>query len=456
MGQSVDEYLDAMRGRFDAAQEKHREAYVRETFHSIDADGSGMIDHDEFRSVCLKIDPTLTDADIDDAVEIIDDNSDGEVSFEEFRAWWESDHAVELREKHDELVGKEDMDEVELVERWESKKRELAEAALKRTFNNVDADGSGEIDVEEFRTLCRRLDARIELPAVEEAWELIDEDKSGEVDYREFCRWWESENGRRLRGVKPEEVQAFTYKELITAVKRRAEEIRTKKQAEQIERRARLAAGKAARQERRDVAAADAAAAEQEFREAQELAIRAQEQQEQVRCSSQRIVSTLENRVLQALLALKLAAKAQRWRRLSKPGKYKHAKAKQEHEIPPEVVLHGVPEIELPPGMRRVGAPGHHHQVDATDSGSQGDRAAPQGNENRQQRLRRRRQEAAERLPAAAAVAPESAKQEQARQQQKRNERAQRRALRRARRARQVMLGERHDGVPPTCRAECS
>ena len=55
-------------------------------------------------------------------------------------------------------MGTTEMDEVDMVERWEAKKRDLEEAQLRRTFDGVDEDGSGEIEPPEFKRLCRRLD----------------------------------------------------------------------------------------------------------------------------------------------------------------------------------------------------------------------------------------------------------------------------------------------------------
>ena len=45
------------------------------------------------------------------------------------------------------------MDEVDMAERWEAKQEELREKTLRRMFDKVDVDGSGEIEYDEFRTL---------------------------------------------------------------------------------------------------------------------------------------------------------------------------------------------------------------------------------------------------------------------------------------------------------------
>jgi len=108
-----------------------------------------------------------------------------------------------------------------MVERWEAKKRDLEEAQLRRTFDGVDEDGSGEIEPPEFKRLCRRLDARLSDEVVAEAWRQIDEDGSGSADFREFEMWWNSQNGRELRGVQDEEAPKWSYKQLLAAVRPR-------------------------------------------------------------------------------------------------------------------------------------------------------------------------------------------------------------------------------------------
>ena len=118
-------------------------------------------------------------------------------------------------------MGTTEMDEVDMVERWEAKKRDLEEAQLRRTFDGVDEDGSGEIEPPEFKRLCRRLDARLSDEVVAEAWRQIDEDGSGSADFREFEMWWNSQNGRELRGVQDEEAPKWSYKQLLAAVRPR-------------------------------------------------------------------------------------------------------------------------------------------------------------------------------------------------------------------------------------------
>eukprot|EP01129_Flabellula_baltica_P007952 TRINITY_DN3129_c0_g2_i1.p1 TRINITY_DN3129_c0_g2~~TRINITY_DN3129_c0_g2_i1.p1 ORF type:complete len:230 (+),score=60.40 TRINITY_DN3129_c0_g2_i1:11-700(+) len=59
---------------------------------------------------------------------------------------------------------------------------------FRSVFNDIDDDGNGEIDEQEFQTFLTRLLQREPSPyEVEVLWEKIDEDKSGAIDFDEFC-----------------------------------------------------------------------------------------------------------------------------------------------------------------------------------------------------------------------------------------------------------------------------
>eukprot|EP00976_Prorocentrum_cordatum_P001028 20827-Prorocentrum_minimum.AAC.2 len=57
---------------------------------------------------------------------------------------------------------------------------------LKRAFSNVDADGGGEIDVEEFTLLLKKFGLLVSETEAIEYMALIDEDSSGNVTFQEF------------------------------------------------------------------------------------------------------------------------------------------------------------------------------------------------------------------------------------------------------------------------------
>lgn len=71
------------------ASEERIKSKVKETFELFDADKSGTIDRDELRLLLQKLEPRVTEKDIDDALSAMHKTGDKEqVSFEEFSEWY--------------------------------------------------------------------------------------------------------------------------------------------------------------------------------------------------------------------------------------------------------------------------------------------------------------------------------------------------------------------------------
>jgi hypothetical protein len=58
------------------------EAEVREFFNEFDGNGSGNVDPDEFRLLCEKLQPGMEEEEKDAALEALDGDGDGEISFD--------------------------------------------------------------------------------------------------------------------------------------------------------------------------------------------------------------------------------------------------------------------------------------------------------------------------------------------------------------------------------------
>eukprot|EP01043_Picozoa_sp_COSAG02_P069640 COSAG02_NODE_12015_length_1613_cov_1.401585_1_plen_405_part_10 len=56
---------------------------LKAVFASIDTDGNGFIDPDEFTTLCHELDSSMTDDDMEDAFDTMDQDADGEISFED-------------------------------------------------------------------------------------------------------------------------------------------------------------------------------------------------------------------------------------------------------------------------------------------------------------------------------------------------------------------------------------
>ena len=66
---------------------------------------------------------------------------------------------------------------------------------LQAEFKELDADGSGELDVDEVTALVQKVfGGDVSAEVVQACFEQMDEDKSGEVDFDEFCSFFGVKN----------------------------------------------------------------------------------------------------------------------------------------------------------------------------------------------------------------------------------------------------------------------
>ena len=65
---------------------------------------------------------------------------------------------------------------------------------FKRVFGAWDSDGSGEIDIGEFRTGLANMGFELNPLKIAQIASIFDADNSGSIDYEEFVKFVESEN----------------------------------------------------------------------------------------------------------------------------------------------------------------------------------------------------------------------------------------------------------------------
>lgn len=63
---------------------------IREHFRFFDRDGNGFIDVKEFMELLKVISPNTTDNQAISGFELVDENNDGLIEFEEFLEWWQT------------------------------------------------------------------------------------------------------------------------------------------------------------------------------------------------------------------------------------------------------------------------------------------------------------------------------------------------------------------------------
>jgi Ca2+-binding EF-hand superfamily protein len=81
------EFLLLMKSRIG---ERDPEKELRDAFAVFDTDGSGSIDRKELKKLMKKLGQALTEGELDAMMDEVDENGDGEISFEEFKALMEN------------------------------------------------------------------------------------------------------------------------------------------------------------------------------------------------------------------------------------------------------------------------------------------------------------------------------------------------------------------------------
>lgn len=72
----------------DDVETPHREAF--EIFKSYDRDGSGSIDRAEFARLLEALGQAISEEELEMALEVVDANHSGRISWGEFAAWWDA------------------------------------------------------------------------------------------------------------------------------------------------------------------------------------------------------------------------------------------------------------------------------------------------------------------------------------------------------------------------------
>lgn len=80
----------------------------------------------------------------------------------------------------------------------------------KRQFDKYDADNSGKIDADEFKTLCYSLGQRLNDTELKLAMKMLDEDGDGEINYAEFKKWYKDNDRWGKLKLSPEQQEVMT------------------------------------------------------------------------------------------------------------------------------------------------------------------------------------------------------------------------------------------------------
>lgn len=152
---TFDEFLQAMPGNENTiSQQEHRKAEYRRKFQEFDVDGNGLISRQEAQQV-LRQELGFTPAKTEVLMEQFDMNADGQLSYEEFVAFY-----VKVKEKKEKI---------------------------QTAFKQFDRENKGYVTVSDAKRILGGMFADHEVEALVRAH---DTNNDGILQYHEFVQFW--------------------------------------------------------------------------------------------------------------------------------------------------------------------------------------------------------------------------------------------------------------------------
>jgi Ca2+-binding EF-hand superfamily protein len=136
----------------------------------FDKDGSGSIDHTEFKLLCRDLGYRLNETEFSMAVKVLDADGNGSISYDEFLSWWQSNDRFQQLKLDD--------------ARLEKLQKYLG------VFNKFDKDGSGSLDRDEIRGFhAEMVKQKLTKKSVDQFVQDVDKNGDGNVSFNEVVEW---------------------------------------------------------------------------------------------------------------------------------------------------------------------------------------------------------------------------------------------------------------------------
>eukprot|EP01043_Picozoa_sp_COSAG02_P017924 COSAG02_NODE_824_length_16741_cov_16.319733_3_plen_1657_part_00 len=135
---------------------------IRKIFDSVDADGSGFLDHDEVRvalkRLCTEKDgEEMSDEQIQDAIKLMDADKSGEVDFHEFSTWWNVYEFQQRFKPDDPVVAHHRQIFDQIARKTAARHSEPGDDEAMKAASLEIMQGHGTIDARGFLGLCSEL-----------------------------------------------------------------------------------------------------------------------------------------------------------------------------------------------------------------------------------------------------------------------------------------------------------
>ena len=160
--------------------------FLEDSFNAADTDGNGSLSHDELRDLLRSLGLQMVDDEnLNKWINDIDGNNDGEIDMNEFQL---------------------------IFEKIKLSNNCTFDKLLRETFDMYDADGSGDIDQSELKTLMAQLGFDLSDEELSNMVAEVDVDGNGEIDYDEFVQLFKGTSGGN-EGKKSKDTPVYKRKE---------------------------------------------------------------------------------------------------------------------------------------------------------------------------------------------------------------------------------------------------
>eukprot|EP01043_Picozoa_sp_COSAG02_P017913 COSAG02_NODE_823_length_16754_cov_69.933353_6_plen_1425_part_00 len=165
---------------------------VRQIFRKFDIDRSGTVDYEECYAGLKSIGVVLDDDQFEELLSIVDADGSGEISYFEFAEMLAATRKSSRNMKRTSRPRPVQIGTTKAQRPiWWQEMREKIEAKttnVRTLFRMFDADKSGTVDTQEFRTGLRYINVELSDREFSELLDMVDADGGGQIDYTEFAK----------------------------------------------------------------------------------------------------------------------------------------------------------------------------------------------------------------------------------------------------------------------------
>eukprot|EP01116_Phalansterium_solitarium_P024654 TRINITY_DN9088_c0_g1_i2.p1 TRINITY_DN9088_c0_g1~~TRINITY_DN9088_c0_g1_i2.p1 ORF type:complete len:304 (-),score=87.92 TRINITY_DN9088_c0_g1_i2:26-937(-) len=139
-------------------------------FRKYDKDGTGTMSLQELQDFCYDLGVHLSDDELVTAMQVLDADRSGSISYEEFMKWWKivnNKHHLKLNTF-----------------------QKVAVAKAAQMFRKFDRDNSGDLDLHEFEKLhTKMMGIKLTRRELDRWMKVLDSDRDGRISFNEYVSW---------------------------------------------------------------------------------------------------------------------------------------------------------------------------------------------------------------------------------------------------------------------------